>query len=122
MQLSQDHNQGDYRIQSYQPGDISINTTHYTHSVIVSPQTLILDWPPQHIDDLQPEHWQPILALDPEIVLLGTGSTHRFLSAERLAPLIERQIGAEVMDTRAACRTFTVLASEERHVVAALLL
>ena len=36
--------------------------------------------------------------------------------------LIERRIGIETMDTAAACRTYNVLASEGRKVLAALLL
>jgi uncharacterized protein len=36
-------------------------------------------------------------------------------------PLIAKRIGLESMDTQAACRTYNVLASEGRNVVAALL-
>jgi len=36
--------------------------------------------------------------------------------------LFERRIGLETMDTAAACRTYNVLASEGRSVVAALML
>jgi uncharacterized protein len=38
-----------------------------------------------------------------------------------LRGLIERRIGLETMDTAAACRTYNVLVSERRAVVAALL-
>jgi hypothetical protein len=41
--------------------------------------------------------------------------------SDRLGGLIERGVGFETMDTAAACRTYNVLVSEGRNVVAALL-
>jgi uncharacterized protein len=38
-----------------------------------------------------------------------------------LAPLYQAGIGVEVMDTRAACRTYNILLAEGRRVVAALI-
>ena len=63
-----------------------------------------------------------MLALEPEIVVLGSGTRQRFPELQLLAALLSRGIGCEVMDTGAACRTYNVLASEDRRVVAALLL
>ncbi len=57
----------------------------------------------------------------PEIVLLGCGARFRFPSPAVLAPLYGAGIGVEVMDTRAACRTYNILLSEGRRVVAALI-
>jgi hypothetical protein len=62
-------------------------------------------------------------ALPPhELVIFGSGSRIRFAAPAVLRPLIERGIGIETMDTAAACRTYNVLASEGRAVVAALLI
>ena len=44
------------------------------------------------------------------------------MKARWLRPLMARRIGRESMDTQAACRTYNILASEGRNVVAALLL
>ena len=44
-----------------------------------------------------------------------------FQTAPLLAALFARRIGVEVMDTRAACRTYNVLVAEGRSVVAALI-
>ena len=60
-------------------------------------------------------------ALEPELVLFGSGSTLRFPRPEWLRPLVERRIGLETMDTPAACRTYNLLVAEGRSVVAALL-
>ena len=59
--------------------------------------------------------------LDPEIVLLGTGPRQIFPAASFRAQFLSAGIGIEVMDTGAACRTFNVLVSEQRRVVALLM-
>ena len=63
-----------------------------------------------------------MLSLRPELVIFGSGARHRFVPAALLRGLIERGIGVETMDTAAACRTYNVLASEGRAVLAVLLL
>jgi uncharacterized protein len=71
---------------------------------------------------LEAAHFEAILEFMPEIVLLGTGGTLRFPHPRLTEALIRAQIGVEVMDTPAACRTYNILASEGRKVAAALLL
>ena len=63
-----------------------------------------------------------LLALEPEIVLLGTGATLRFPRPALSHCLTQAHIGLEVMDTAAACRTYNILVAEGRRVLAALLL
>ncbi len=63
-----------------------------------------------------------VFALEPEIVVIGSGTHQRFPSSELMGAILSRGIGCEVMDTGAACRTYNILASEDRRVVAALLL
>ena len=56
-----------------------------------------------------------------EVVVLGTGSAQRFPAKELARALAATGVGVEVMDTRAACRTYNILASEGRKVAAAVL-
>jgi uncharacterized protein len=70
---------------------------------------------------LTPSHFEQVLALAPELVIFGSGKRLRFVSPGLYRCLIEARIGVETMDTAAACRTYNVLASEGRSVVAALL-
>ena len=63
-----------------------------------------------------------MLALQPEVVVLGTGARQVFPPASVLAACLSRGIGIEVMANPAAARTFHVLAGEGRKVVAALIL
>ena len=74
------------------------------------------------VEQLLAEHFEQALALQPELVIFGSGARHRFISPALVRCLIERGIGVEMMDTAAACRTYNVLASEGRAVLAALLL
>lgn len=114
MQLTEDNNTSHYQILAYNSGQVTINDQTYTTSLIISPTTLIPSWPPRHLEEINEEHIQSILALSPEIILLGTGAKYT------IPPLFLRQF--DCMDTGAACRTFAALTSEGRNVAAALLI
>jgi uncharacterized protein len=60
--------------------------------------------------------------LRPEVVILGTGVKLRFPPPSLTRALVEANIGLEVMDTGAACRTYNILMGDGRRVVAALLM
>jgi uncharacterized protein len=90
--------------------------------VIVSAARLIADWRPQHIGELTAADLEPALALEPQVLLLGSGARQVFPSPELLAQLYAARIGFEVMDTSAACRTYNVLVGEGREVAAALII
>lgn len=122
MKLSQDLSATAPRIRSYEPGRITINDETYHTSVIVTPERVLTDWPPADLTELDSEHLQALLELEPELVLLGTGPEQRFPSQQLLREVIRQGIGVEVMNTGAACRTYGILVAEERRVVAALLL
>ncbi|HEX2517942.1 MAG TPA: MTH938/NDUFAF3 family protein, partial [Castellaniella sp.] len=57
----------------------------------------------------------------PEVVLIGTGTHQVFLPADVTRPLLKLGIGVETMTTQAAARTYNILMSEDRHVLALLL-
>ena len=122
MKIQLDDTGGRYAITAYGPGRVAVNQTVYTCSLIVSPDRLIADWAPRTLPDLASEHLAELLALAPEVVLIGTGQTLRFPHPSVLAGLISAGIGHEIMDTGAACRTYNVLMGEGRRVVAGLLI
>ena len=76
---------------------------------------------PQGFDALAEADFERLLETSPEIVLLGTGATQRFPHPRLTAPLHRARVGLEVMDTRAACRTYNILVAEGRNVTAALI-
>ena len=106
----------------YGPGYVKVNADRREKSLVVLPDQLLLDWPPASFEELEASHLQELLALRPEIVLLGTGEKQRSPRPEVTRPLVEAGIGVEVMTTQAACRTYNILVAEERRVAAALLL
>lgn len=65
--------------------------------------------------------FEQALALGPELVIFGSGARLSFPAPMALHRLFEARVGVETMDTAAACRTFNVLVTEGRRVVAALL-
>jgi len=109
-------------IRAYASGQITINEEVIVTSVIVTPDRIIRDWLPDAFGDLEPRHIARLEELQPEIIVLGTGERLRFPGAEFTAGFLSRGIGVEIMDTRAACRTYNILLSEDRRVVAALLI
>lgn len=122
MQLMRHSAEGSYEIHAVEPGRVRIQNTDYTSSFIVSPDRIVADWPPASVEDLTDEHLGTLLEFEPEVVLLGTGAGIRFPSARVFAMFQSRGIGLEVMDTAAACRTYNVLVSDRRRVVAGLML
>lgn len=79
-------------------------------------------WSPQHKSEFKPEHFLGFAEQNPEIVLFGTGQLLHFPPQDCLTVLQTNNIGYEVMDTAAACRTFNVLVAEGRDVILAILM
>jgi uncharacterized protein len=108
-------------ITGYGDGYVQVNNQRHQSSLIVMADT-VQPWSAQEFAGLKEEDFEKLKALAPEIVLLGTGPTQRFPHPRLTAALAQAGIGVEVMDLRAACRTYNILAAEERRVAAALLL
>lgn len=88
----------------------------------MTPSAVITGWEPVPVGELEEAHFDVLLEHAPELVLLGTGSTSVFPPRELVFAFARRGIGLESMDTRAAARTFNVLAGEGRQVGAVLYL
>lgn len=108
-------------IRSVTAEGIHVGDRVYPGSLILSASEVLADWPVRDLGELNEERLEPLFALAPEIVLLGTGPVQVFPAAELLMHFYGRNVGVEIMTTRAACRTFNILVSERRNVVAALL-
>ncbi len=110
-------------VTGYGPGYIEIDRVRYAWNewggILLAPEAAVQPWAVTDPSALVAADVAPILAFHPEIVLFGTGSRQRFPQPAALAPLAQAQIGFEVMDTAAACRTINILVAEGRRVVAA---
>lgn len=122
MKIHLESGAGQYAIRRYAPGEVTVNETTFTASMIVTPKRLISDWPPGNFDDLAASHIEMLARLEPEVVLIGTGLRLRFPLPGLFESLMRARIGYEIMDTGAACRTYNILMGERRRVVAGLLM
>ena len=106
----------------YGSGYVVVNNKKYENSMITMPDKIIADWQASTVENLTEGHFELLIPYEPEIILLGTGTTLRFPSPLVTKNLLESKIGIEVMDTNAACRTYNILMAEGRNVAAALLI
>ena len=121
MDLTQQPPGGQNHIQSVSDEQIVIAGKAHTRAVVVTADAIITGWPVEKPQDIEKEHLEHILELNPEVVLIGTGKLQRFLAPELLMTFYQQGVGVEMMTTHAACRTFNVLISDNRKVEAALL-
>lgn len=108
-------------ITAYDERSIAVNGRALNRSFIVTPERLIEDWAPVSADSLTEADLAPLAELGCDVILLGTGARQKFPAPALLRSLIARQIGVEVMDSHAACRTYNILMAEGRAVAAALI-
>jgi uncharacterized protein len=106
----------------YGAGYVVVNKKRYENSMITMPDKIIENWQASTVEKLTEENFKLLIPYEPEIILLGTGTTLRFPSPLVTKNLLESKIGIEVMDTNAACRTYNILMAEGRNVAAALLI
>ncbi|HKJ08716.1 MAG TPA: Mth938-like domain-containing protein [Gammaproteobacteria bacterium] len=120
MRFAQDTVTGTNVIRAYADGELTINQEVVRTSVVVTPDRLMREWPPESFEELEEGHVAALAELGAEIVLIGTGRRQLFPPPRFTAALMAQGIGVEVMDTAAACRTYNILLSEDRNVAAAL--
>ncbi len=121
MKIQPDRLEGTNVISRHELGRVWVNADLFEHSLLVPWRGVVQSWPVQRLEDLTEDHFAQVLDLGPELVIFGSGERLRFVRPALSRALIARGVGMETMDTVAACRTYNVLASEGRSVVAALL-
>ena len=98
-----------------------IRDATYAAPLIVGAEALVTDWAAGGATSLDAAMLEPVLSLAPEVVIVGMPAPVKWPSADVRALLGARRIGLEVMEFGAACRTYNVLAQEDRRVILALL-
>ena len=119
MQLTRDSSAVNF-IRAWEPGRVRIAERWIAGNVIVGADRVIEAWTTTPPHELSIADLEPALALEPTIIVLGTGTDHLLPDVELMAAVAARSVGLEIMSTPAACRTFNVLLQEQRRVVAAL--
>jgi uncharacterized protein len=122
VKFQPDQLDGVNNITHYDVDSLRIQGELYSTSVLVPWVGMPQPWSVERLDGLTPAHFEAVLALNPEVVIFGSGTRLKFVSPALYRGLIDKRIGVETMDSGAACRTYTVLANEGRRVVAAIVL
>jgi len=122
MQLVHERPDFEFFLRAADGASALVNDRALTASFVVAPDALVEDWAVRDATSLAPADLAPLLALEPELIVLGTGAVQAFPPQETLAACLSRGIGLEAMTNAAAARTFNVLAGEGRRVVAGFIL
>jgi len=122
MDLSLERPEGYLYVRRVAAHGITLIDRELTSSFLLAPDRAIENWPVTAPETLDASHVEVLLALNPELVVLGTGARQAFPAAAFMAGFLRRNIGIEVMDNAAAARTYNLLADEGRRVVAAFIL
>jgi uncharacterized protein len=116
-------NPGDTKLFTAHGADhVMVNGERHDRSIVVLAEEVRSDWVIASFDELSETHFTYLLALKPDVLLLGTGAQQRFPHPRLYRALTDAGIGVECMDTPAACRTYNILVAEDRRVVAAILI
>jgi len=114
-------NSGQNIFTAHGEGYVQVNDLRYERPLIVTPEQVLSDWPARSFAALTETDFSHFLSLKPEVLLLGTGNQHRFAHPQLYRALTAAGIGVEFMSTPAACRTYNILAGEDRKVVVGIL-
>ncbi|MGQ0749488.1 MAG: Mth938-like domain-containing protein [Betaproteobacteria bacterium] len=105
----------------YGDGFVAVNgARHETHLLVTSER--VVHWNVGSFESLTADTAGELIARGAEIIILGTGASLRFPPPEIARRIAAAGIGLEVMDSKAACRTYNVLMAEGRRVLAAILI
>lgn len=121
MKLHADQTSALNTVTAYGEGYVEINRVRHEGPLLFMPEGAVQPWPVASFEALGAGDFEALVPLAAEVVLFGTGATHRMPNPRLTAPLARAGIGVEVMDSFAACRTFNILKSEGRRVLAVLL-
>ena len=122
MDLSLDRPEGFLFVRRVGVRGITLIDRELTESFLLAPDQVIEHWSVAAARTLDAGHVQALLALRPELVILGTGERQAFPAAAFMAGFLRQGIGIEVMDNAAAARTYNLLAAEGRRVIGAFIL
>ena len=120
MKLHRMPGEGQQLFSGYGAGYVAVNAVRYDRSVLVTPEA-VAEWAVRKFDALTADDFAFIGERKPEIVILGTGAAQRFPPPQLARALAASGAGVEIMDSKAACRTYNILVAEGRRVIAAIL-
>jgi uncharacterized protein len=122
MDLSLERPEGYLFVRRVGAHSVTLIDRELSSSFLLAPDQVIENWPVDAASTLDASHVETLLALQPELFILGTGQQQVFPAAAFLGGFLRKGLGIEVMNNAAAARTYNLLASESRRVVAGFIL
>lgn len=122
LELDSELSSSNYKVTSYTNDSFKIKDTLITSNLIISKDRIVNDWSVNSYQNLALQHLDEIISWKPEIIIIGAGNSPSFPNPEFIAYAGTQNIGLEIMDTGAACRSYNLLVDEGRDVVACLFL
>jgi uncharacterized protein len=109
-------------VTGYGDGGFKVAGRRYEGSLLLFEEVLHF-WPVTDAAEITLESIEPLISgpEKPDLLLFGTGQSMKPLPPEVMKELRERGFAVETMDTGAACRTYSFLATEGRRVAGALI-
>jgi len=105
-------------VQAYTDNEIQVNSIVYAKSFILCKDKIITDVLIKDIQEIDFHYLQLLKQLKPEIIIIGHNQSGTFPPISIISQLSQERIGIECMSIGAACRTYNVLLSEHRAVIA----
>jgi uncharacterized protein len=121
MKIQPDRAEGRNQITRMEDQAIWVNHQAFHTSILIPHEAPVQVWSAKTVESLTPSDMEALIALRPELIILGTGSILSFPDSALIARIYQAGIGFEAMSTPAACRTFNVLVSEGRQVLGAMM-
>lgn len=119
LQFQKEQNTNLVNLKNYSPGEINISGKIYNRVVLID-ESNVSSFDVSDFESLSGDHLANCLNDDTEILIVGSGSQHKMLSAQIINQINKQGVAIEVMATRPACHTFQVLVHERRKVKALL--
>lgn len=116
MHIGPDFNDAQFTIKAYDQQSITVNEQICYQNLLILHNTLTSPWTQETLSALTEKDFQTILQAHPQILIIGTGSAQLFLPQHIHSLFQKANVGLEVMNTGAACRTFNLLSAEGRDV------
>ena len=101
-------------------GQIVVGNQTFSEPVALTGDRIVEAWSAVPVESLSIETLAPLLELQPELIVVGTGSQQLLPHREFMFAMARAGVGLEFMDTPAGARTFNVLIGEGRSVAAIL--
>jgi uncharacterized protein len=110
------------KIISYSDDSFTLKDKVIKSNLLISKDHLIENWSVESYQYLALQQMDQIIAWQPEVILIGTGKESGIQNLELLSYVTSKNIGLEIMNTGAACRSYNLLIDEGRNVAACLFL